>query len=133
FTKNDRYFFESDGDWDWIEKVISEAVYRGNRTSPASGGTWIPFDPSLDLIVSGLALDADYFTGSKCANIGDDCLDLLNIIFEDGFADQEKNQGSDPMDWRSTATENPVYLASVYPNGTDWMGAFDLVFVPSLP
>ncbi|VAX27940.1 hypothetical protein MNBD_NITROSPIRAE01-1488 [hydrothermal vent metagenome] len=133
FTKNDRYFFESDGDWDWIEKIISEAVYRGNRTTPASGGTWIPFDPSLDLIVSGLALDADYFTGSKCANIGDDCLDLLNIIFEDGFADQEKNQGSDPMDWRSTVTENPVYLTSVYPNGTDWMGAFDLMFVPSLP
>ncbi len=133
FTKKDRYFFDTDGDWDWIEKMISEAVYRGNRTTPESGGTWIPFDPSLDMIVSGLALDPDYFTGSKCVSVGDDCLDLLNAIFEDGFADQEKNQGADPMDWRSTATETPIYLESIYPNGTDWTGAFDKVFVPSLP
>jgi len=131
FSKNDTYFFDEDGDWDWINKTIPAAEYRGGRNTPATGGTWIPFDPSLDMIVTELSLDADYFTGSKCAIIGDDCTQLFNAIFEDGFADQEQNQGADPMDWRSDAIANPVYLQSVYPNGIDWNGAFDFIFVPS--
>jgi len=131
FTKNDRYFFEDDSDWDWVNKTISTATLRGGRTTPTSGGTWIPFDPSLDVIVSGLALDGDYFTGEKCANPGDECSPLLNAVFIDGFAGQEKNQGADPGDWRSAATANPVYLDTIYPNGQNWDGAFDFVFDPA--
>jgi hypothetical protein len=82
------------------------------------------------MIALELALGADYFTGSKCAEIGDDCTDLLNAVFTDGFADQEENQGSDPMDWRSDAIAMPEYLSSVYPNGIDWSGAFDYAFTP---
>ncbi len=135
FTKTDRYFFDDDEDWDWIEKKVTASTFRGGRTTPATGGTWIPFDPSLDVIVSGLALDSDYFTGIKCATIGDDCSPLLNIIFEDGdgFGNQEPNQGSDPQDWRSTATENPAYLETIYPNGTDWTDAFEFAFTPTAP
>lgn len=131
FSKNDTYFFDEQGDWDWIYKTIPVAEFRGGRNTPETGGTWIPFDPSLDMIITELALDADYFTGSKCATIGDDCAPLLNAIFEDGFADQEQNQGSDPGDWRSDAIANPVYLESVYPNGVDWNGAFDFNFMPT--
>lgn len=132
FSKNDIYFFEADEDWDWVNKTISVAEYRGGRTTPATGGTLIPFDPSLDIIVLGLALDSDYFTGSKCADVGDDCTNLLNAVFVDGFAGQEPNQGSDPMDWRSDAISAPVYLNTVYPNGVDWTGAFDFIFLPPL-
>lgn len=131
FSKNDRYFFDEHGDWDWIDKTVTAAEYRGGRNTPASGGDWIPFDPSLDMIITALELDADYFTGSKCAASGDDCSRLLNAIFKDGFAGQEQNQGADPMDWRSDAIASPVYLESVYPNGMNWNGAFDFTFVPS--
>ncbi len=130
FTKNDRYFFEDDSDWDWIQKTISTATYRGGRTTPAAGGSWIPFNPSLDMIISALNLDSDYFTGTKCADVNDDCTDLLNAVFVDGFAEQEPNQGADPGDWRSTAIANPVYLETIYPNGQNWDGAFDFIFNP---
>ena len=130
FDKDDFYFFEDDGDWDWIHKSISEASYRGSRTTPPTGGTSDPFNPSLDLIATWLELGADYFTGSKCAELDDDCTDLLNAVFTDGFADQEPNQGTDPMDWRSDAIDMPEYLSSVYPNGSNWNGAFDYAFTP---
>jgi hypothetical protein len=133
FDKEDRYFFEADMDWDWIYKSFSEAVYRGGRTTPTSGGTWIPFDPSLDMISEELDLGFDYFTGDLCAETDDDCLELLTAVFSDGFADQEPNQGSDPMDWRSEAIASPTYIESVYPNGVDWSGAFDMVFTPDSP
>ncbi len=131
FTKTDVYFFEDDEDWDYVNKTITAAEYRGGRTTPATGGTWIPFDPSLDLIITELALDPAYFTGSLCADVGDDCTDLLNAVFVDGFAGQEPNQGTDPQDWRSEAIADPAYLTTVYPNGVDWTGAFDFVFTPS--
>jgi hypothetical protein len=136
FDKLDTYFFDADQTaaepWDWIHKTISYAEYRGGRTTPLTGGTLFPvFDPSLDQIVTELGLSDTYFTGSECANIGDDCTELLNAIYEDGFADQEPNQGMDPNDWRSVAIDNPVYLESVYPNGTDWSGAFDFEFMPT--
>lgn len=132
FTKKDVYFFEADQDWDYIHKTVTSSEYRGGRTTPATGGTWVPFDPSLNLIISGLALDPAYFTGSLCALEGDDCNDLLNTIFDygDGFAGQEPNQGSDPMDWRSTAIDGAQYLATVFPNGVDWTNAFDFSFTP---
>ena len=132
FTKSDTYFFDDDGSWDWIYKTISSSEFRGNRTTPATGGTW-PTNPSLDQIVEELALEADYFTGTKCASKGDDCNALLNAVFRDGFAGQEQNQLADPGDWRSAAlaglTEDD-YLNSVYPNGSNWNGAFDFSYTP---
>lgn len=134
-TKRDEYYFEFDMDWDYIYKTVTSSEFRGARTTPATGGTWVlPFDPSLDLIVTELALDPAYFTGSLCANIGDDCNDLLNKVYDfiNGFAGQEANQGTEPLDWRSTAINSAVYLNSVYPNGVDWTGAFDFSFTPGL-
>jgi hypothetical protein len=135
FSKTDKYFFDADQNqeqaWDWIYKTVTASEYRGSRTTPETGGTWLPFDPSLDMIRTALELDDDYFTGSKCAVVGDDCTVFLNAVILDGFAGQEKNQGSDPLDWRSSAIAAPIYLDTVYPNGVDWSGAFDPVFVPS--
>lgn len=130
FDKTDIYFFEEDMDWDWVEKSITSAVLRGSRTTPASDGTWLPFDPSLDMIAMELDLDADYFFGDKCAQDDDDCTALLNAVFADGFADQEPNQGADPMDWRSEAIASPTTIESIYPNGADWDGAFDMTLAP---
>jgi hypothetical protein len=134
FSKKDVYFFEHDMDWEYINKAVLSSEYRGNRTTPATGGSWLPFDPSLDLIITALNLDTDYFSGSKCAIVGDDCNDLLNAIFDftGGFAGQEENQGTDPLDWRSTALNNADYLTTVYPNGVDWTGAFEHDFTPSV-
>jgi len=132
FTKKDIYFFEEDQDWDYINKSVILSELRGARTTPANGGSWVPFDPSIDLIISGLGLDPAYFTAGLCATVGDDCNDLLNTIhnYTDGFADQEPNQGSDPMDWRSDAIDAAQYLETVFPNGVDWTNAFDLSFTP---
>jgi hypothetical protein len=79
----------------------------------------------LDDIATYLNLGEDYFTGDRCATVDDDCTDLLNAVLEDGFADQEPNQGTDPMDWRSGALTQATFLYSVYPNGSNWEGAFD--------
>ncbi len=134
FTKKDVYFFEHDMDWEYIHKTVLASEYRGARTTPSTGGTWLPFDPSLDLIITAFSLDSDYFTGSKCAAIGDDCADLLNAVFSftGGFAGQEENQGADPLDWRSTAISTADYLTTVYPNGVDWTGAFEHSFTPGV-
>ena len=132
FTKRDIYFFEDDQDWEYINKTVTSSQYRGARNTAASGGSWLPFNPSLDMIIAALALDSDYFTGNKCAQLNDDCNQLLNAVFVDGFADQERNQGSDPMDWRSAALAGASYLDSVYPNGIDWSGAFEQSFTPTL-
>jgi hypothetical protein len=129
FNKTDTYFFQYDQDWDYIHKYVDTAILRGQRTTPASGGSWLPFDPSLDIIESALNLGSGYFANT-CARAGDECSALLNAIFGDGFAGQEKNQGSDPLDWRSTAIASPDYLTTVYPNGVSWDGAFDPVFTP---
>lgn len=120
FAKTDRYFFQADQDWDWIDKTITGSEYRGARSLT---------DYTLDDIENYLMLDPAYFD-STCINVGDDCNDLLNAIFADGFAGQERNQGTDPMDWRSDAVATPDYLTTVYPNGMDWTGAFDPVFTP---
>lgn len=134
FDKVDTYFFDADQTtsepWDYINKTFSFAEYRGNRTTPATGGTDVPFDPSLDQIVDYLGLPNTYFTGNECADVDDDCVDLLNGIFAGGFAEQEPNQGADPNDWRSVALQNHVYLETIYPNGVDWTGAFDFAFTP---
>ncbi len=132
FTKKDAYYFEHDMDWEYINKTVLSSEYRGSRTTPETGGSWIPFDPSLDLVVGALLLDVDYFTGTQCADIGDDCNDLLNAVFNftGGFAGQEENQGTNPLDWRSTELDNAEYLTSVYPNGVDWTGAFEHSFTP---
>ena len=71
FNKDDVYFFEADMDWDWIQKSITDARYRRGRTTLADGGTWIPFDPSLEMIASELDLGTDYFTGTLCADLDD--------------------------------------------------------------
>lgn len=132
FSKQDVYFFEADQDWEYINKEISSSEYRGSRNTPATGGSWIPFNPSIDMINTALSLPANYFSNGQCENIGDSCNEFLNAVFVDGFSDQEQNQGSDPMDWRSTALDNAVYLSSVFPNGINWDGAFDQTFTPGL-
>lgn len=132
FTKRDVYYFEDDQDWDYINKTISSSEYRGSRNTPVTGGTWLPFNPSIDMINTALSLPAGYFSAGQCENIGDDCNALLNAVFENGFSDQEQNQGTNPMDWRSVALDNADYLTSVYPNGIDWDGAFDQTFTPGL-
>lgn len=130
FTKTDKYYFKADQRWDWVQKSITSSEYRGARTTPATGG--VAGDPSLESIKTQLGLNANYFTGTLCANLGDSCNELLNSVYRDGFFSHEKNQGSDPMDWRSTALATPNYLTSVYPNGADWFGAFAYSFTPSL-
>jgi len=134
FSKKDVYYFEHDMDWEYIDKTVLSAEYRGGRSTAATGGSWLPFDPSLDLIITALSLDNDYFTGSKCALVGDDCLGLLNGVFDftGGFAGQEENQGADPLDWRSTEINNANYLTTVYPNGVDWTSAFEHSFTPTV-
>lgn len=132
-TKRDEYYFEFDMDWDYINKTVTSSEYRGGRTTPATGGTWaLPFDPSLDLIVQELALGEGYFEGTQCANVGDDCNDLLNKVYNfiNEFPGLEANQGTEPQDWRSAAIGSAVYLNSVYPNGVNWTGAFDFNFTP---
>jgi len=136
FDKTDKYFFDADQGsnepWDWIHKSFSFAEYRGGRTTPLTGGTGEdPFDPSLDQIVTFLGLPDTYFTANECNVVGDSCVELLNAVFENDFAGQEPNQGADPADWRSSAIANPDYLGSVFPNGSDWSGAFDFGFTPS--
>lgn len=130
FTKKDKYVFDLDGDPDWIYKIFSAATYEGGRTTPATGGTVT--NPSLDMISGYLWPQQPNYFEENCNDSNPECVDLLNRIFEDGFADQEQNFGTDPMDWRSAGIENPVYLDSIYPNGTDWTGAFDFSFTPTL-
>ncbi len=134
FSKKDVYYFEHDMDWEFIHKTVLSAEYRGDRTTPVTGGTWIPFDPSQDLIITAFSLDNDYFTGVKCSLIGDDCIDLINAVFEftGGFAGQEENQGVEPQDWRTAEINNADYLTTVYPNGIDWTDAFEHNFTPSV-
>ncbi len=132
-SKEDVYFFDDDQEaaepWDWIEKRFTSAIFKGQRTAPAADGTWVPFNPSLDMIETALSLDSDYFT-TDCVAVGDDCADLMNAIFMDGFADQTPNQGVDPNDWRSLSLQSATYLDTVYPNGVDWTGAFEQQFQP---
>jgi len=140
FSKVDQYYFHANQSanqpWDWIQKDISVAEYRGGRTTLATGGTWIPFDPSLDLLEAfeGLDLGTGYFD-STCNAANTDCTALLNSIhqYADGFAGQEPNQGQDPQDWRSAALANASssYIDSIYPNGMNWDGAFDFIFTPT--
>jgi hypothetical protein len=130
-TKEDVYFFDANSEWDYIEKTFTAATLEGGRTTPATGGSWLaPFDPSLDMIATELELGSSYFTGTECAAVGGDCTALINAVIEDGFAGQEQNQGTDPMDWRSTSLASPTYLTTVFPNGLNWDGAFDQVFYP---
>lgn len=118
-NKVDQYFFESDGDWDWVNKTFSSASLKGGRN--------LTTHTESD-IESFLGLTDDYF-GEECSTEGDDCVELFNIIFEDGFYGQAENQGSDPLDWRSDAIAAYEYLDSVYPEGfTSWEGVFDQTF-----
>lgn len=136
FTKVDKYFFDANQNgekpWDYINKTVTTSEFRGGRTTPATGGSWEPdFNPSLDLLILAFQLDSDYFTGDKCAAISNDCNDFMNALFEDGFAGQEQNLGSDPMDWRSDELLSAAYLSSVYPDGySDWNGVFEPTFNP---
>jgi len=132
-AKEDIYFFDDDQQsaeqWDWISKRFTSAEYRGGRNALDTDGTWIPFNPSLDMVETALELDQGYFTG-VCAEVGDECVDFMNAVFVDGFAEQEPNQGDDPNDWRTLALQAATYLDTVYPNGVDWTDAFAQEFQP---
>jgi len=136
FSKEDKYFFDanqrSSKPWDWIEKIVTSAEYRGGRTTPTTGGTFEPFDPSLDLLNLALGLDASYFTGTQCGDLNSDCTDFMNAVIEDGFAGQEMNQGSEPADWRAAAIQSGTYLDSVLPLGDSWDTVFLQNFSPTL-
>jgi len=132
FTKKDIYFFEDDSDWEYINKTITTATYKGGRNTALNGGSWIPFDPSQDMIITALELDENYFNGELCGDVNSSCTELLNAIFRDGFAEQEQNQGADPVDWRSDAIDSASYLETVYPNGENWNSAFEQSFTPGL-
>lgn len=126
FTKTDNYYFRADGDWDYIFKNITVAEYKGgNDTSEATNAAIQTYFDDLGLLAGGELV-------ACLGSIGDDqnCVDLLNAIFQDGFAEQEPNQGSDPADWRSVSLAVPNYINSIYPNGVDWSGAFDWSFTP---
>jgi len=121
--KTDDYYFDADiskANWEWINKSVTSSEYVTSRNTPVANGSWIPFNPSLDMLINAFELESDYFSNNKCENMGDSCNELMNSIFKDGFAEQEPNQGSDPQDWRSEAMLDPAYLDSVYPNGVDW-------------
>lgn len=128
FDKEDTYVFDWDGDPDWINKTFTKALYVGGRTTLETGGP--VDDPSLDRIGAYLLLGETYFQDKPCLMINDDCVEMLNAIFQDGFYEQEPNEGEDPMDWRSNEIADPQYLETVYPNGVDWEGAFDFSFTP---
>jgi hypothetical protein len=132
FTKQDNYAFEADGDPVWIDKNFTTATYEGGRTTPATGGSVT--SPSLDMISGYLwPGEANYFD-TNCNDANPDCTALLNAIFTFDGEDwgQEPNMGSKPTDWRADAIDSAEYLSSVYPNGTDWTGAFDFSFTPTL-
>jgi hypothetical protein len=132
FTKEDNYAFDANGDPAWIYKHFSAATYQGGRTTPATGGT--ATDPSLDMISGYLWPSQPNYFDTSCNDSNTDCVDLLNTIFTFTGQDwgQEPNMGSEPADWRAGVIAAPEYLASVYPNGTDWTGAFDFSFTPTL-
>lgn len=126
FTKDDRYFFDEDSDWDYVHKEITHAAYKGGSTASAQTVATIDGHFVSQGLLSGGELAACLASSGDNGN----CVALLNAIFEDGFAGQEPNQGYDPQDWRSAAIASPAYLSTVYPNGTDWSGAFDQTFNP---
>lgn len=126
FTKTDNYYFQSDGDWDYILKEVTSTEYKGGSTS----------SDATNAAIQSYFNDLGLLSGSEVTDClvssGDDqnCIDLMNAVIDDGFAGQEPNQGTDPGDWRSAALASPMYLDTVYPNGVDWTGAFDWVFTP---
>ena len=129
FTKLDTFYFQADGDGDYINKTVTSSEYRGGRTTDNTSG----FLLSLDNIISLLNLDSSYFTGTQCASIGDDCNDLLNGIFttiNDIFG-QDINTGTEPDDWRTAALGNASYLNEVYSNGLDANTAYEYSFTPA--
>ena len=129
FTKRDTFYFQADGDGDYINKTVTSSEYRGGRTTDNTSG----FLLSLDNIISLLNLDSAYFTGTQCASIGDDCNDLLNGIFttiNDIFG-QDTNTGTEPDDWRAAALGNASYLNEVYSNGLDANTAYEYSFTPA--
>ena len=130
FSKVDQYFFDADQHssqpWDYINKEVTMAEYRGGRTTQESTGT-----PSLADIRSFLGLSNSYFVGSECGDLNSDCQELINAIFQNGFDAFEKNQGQVPNDWRAAAIAGAQYLQSVYPDGqNDWSMVFDMSFSP---
>jgi len=131
FSKVDQYYFDADQSlaepWDYINKQVTTAVYRGGRTTQEASGS-----PSLADIRSFLGLSNTYFIGSECGDLNSNCTDLINAIFQSGYAAYEKNQGAIPSDWRAAAIADAQYLTSVYPDGSsDWTMVFDMTFTPS--
>ena len=140
FSKRDIYFFNGESDWEYIDKLITSATYKGGRTTPDDGGSIDPFNLSLDLIIASLNLDIDYFTGSICGDDGSSCTELLNAFQWSGFSALDPNVGEEPDDWRVNAFTMgtvpfdwrtiPLLTAmnqeSIYPNGLNWDGAFDM-------
>ena len=136
FNKTDRYFFKADQNsmepWDYIFKEVTSAEYRGGRTTLEQGGSWDPFNPTLDLIRLAFGLPDTYFKENECGTEGTSCLDFLNALFEDGLEGQEQNQGVLPSDWRADAIADADYLSQVYPDDVNgWDTVFEMSFTPA--
>jgi len=130
FSKVDQYYFDADQSknepWDYINKEVTMAVYRGGRTTLEDSGS-----PTLADVRNYLGLSSTYFIGSECGDFNSNCVNLINGIFQSGFASTEQNQGQIPNDWREAAIAQAQYLSSVYPDGlTDWSTAFVMNFSP---
>ena len=123
FTKDDKYYFNSTGTYEYINKTITSSEFRGSRSAIAS---------DLDSVEAYLGMATDYFD-TTCNVSVIDCTLFLDAVHNnaDGFAGQEPNQGTDPLDWRSTAIGTPSYLTTVYLDGLSaWTGVFDHSFTP---
>lgn len=132
FSKVDQYYFDADQNktqaWDYIHKEVTMAEYRGGRTTQEDSGS-----PTLADIRGFLGLSNSYFIGSECGDLYSNCVDMINAIFQAGYANYEQNQGQLPNDWRAAAIAQAQYLPSVYPDGqSDWSMAFEMSFTPLL-
>lgn len=131
YTKDDTYVFDSLGVSVWVDKNITTATFENSPVGRNSNTA------NLDAIEGFLGLPTDYFTAT-CANDGDDCSTLLNLVFADGAYGAEANSGADPGDWRTTIINGITgtdYLPSICPNDAltctyDDTDVFDQSFTP---
>ena len=129
YTKDDYYYFTSQGAPQYIYKSIASASYLGHRTSNAT---------NLDDIESFLGLGGTYFD-TTCNGSTPNCQAFMQAVYANSDWGQEANMGSNPNDERSTiinAVTNASYLASSCPGDAsgcvyDPTDVFEMTFIPT--